>query len=311
MVRADRIWPDVYFGRPGALIKMPWPRDGIEKPFDRPVYEFITGSGQRQVSSLLGGSRLFVMKWRALHVDTYTALERFWTGNAGAGPWIFIDPSMRNILMGNIAAATSMYYDTREIYTLTGAADMGDLISNKAGGTTQHNPYSVRSLQWRFLATPATSPTLTFGVAYRSWYGYPIVPGKSYVWSFWARPDGTVDTSVNLTARIKYYSAAGVEVADATGGDTVVSGWTRVSCTSVAPSNAAYCMPRIIATGSTITTGASIFFDEFMLEQDIVVNDWAPGTGNAAVEIISLTEQVPFDANFRQEVTMTLRELAV
>jgi hypothetical protein len=63
-------------------------------------------------------------------------------------------------------------------------------------------------------------------------------------------------------------------------------------------------------TGSTVTVNGSIYIDEPMLEQDTVLNDWAPGTGLRPVEILSLTDSVPFNARFRQGASMVLRELA-
>jgi len=47
-----------------------------------------------------------------------------------------------------------------------------------------------------------------------------------------------------------------------------------------------------------------------MLEQDSVVNAWAPGTGIRPVEITDLNDAVPFEARFRQGLTLNLRELA-
>lgn len=310
MVRADRNYPDVYFGRPGAFLKLPYPRGDMDKTYDRAVYDFITGTGQHQVSSLIGGSRLRTVNWKALHVDNYAILERFWTGMAGVGPWAFIDPSDRNLLLPNQASATSTFNDSTGWVTSTGATNMGQILSNAAGGTTQHSVYNARSLRWYFNVAAATTPVLQFTTPYRGWFGFPVVPGLSYKWAFWARPDGTVDASITLAAKLRWYDSAGVELSDLTGGDTVTTTWTRLSVGGVAPAGAAYAFPRVVATGSTITTGASVYIDEPILEQDTVLNDWAPGTGIRPVEILNLTDAVPFNASFRQGISLVLRELA-
>lgn len=310
MVRADRNWPDVYFGRPGALLKLPYPRDGMDKPFDRLVYDFVTGSGQHQVSSLAGGSRLRTLKWRGLHVDNYAILERFWTGASGHGPYVLIDPSDRNLLLPNQAGATSLFNDTTGWETTTGLANEGTLSSNGAGGTTQHTPYNSRNLRWMFTVTPATYVALRPTSPYRNWVGFPVVPGLPYSFSAWLRPDGVVDSSIMVAAKIQWYDAVGTWLSESSGGDFTMTGWQRFSVTANAPGNAIYGRPIFVATGATITVGSSIYVDEPMLEQDNVVNDWAPGTGLRPVEITSLSDQVPFNARFRFPVEMSLRELA-
>lgn len=308
MPRAERIQPDVYIGRPGALVKVPWPRGDMSKPLDKLVYEFVTASGQRQVSQLVGGTRLYTVNWNAFHTDTFSILERFWSGSAGAGPWVFVDPSMKNMLLPNQAAATSVFYDTRQWATQTGAANEGELISNAAA--VGLHTYNARSLRWLFSSAAATTPGLGLTTPYRNWYGFPVVPGMSYAWSAWCRPDGTVDSNITLRVVLQWLNASGVWQSEVSSGDTALTGWQRLSAVGVAPVGAVYAKPMFFATGSTITTGGSLYIDEPMLEQDTVVNDWAPGSGLRPVEIMSLDETVPFDARFRKGISMTLRELA-
>lgn len=311
MVRADRNYPDVYFGRPGALLKLPYPRGDMDKAYDRQVFDFMTGSGQHQVSSLAGGSRQKTLTWKALHVDNYALLERYWTGMAGVGPFVFIDPSDRNLLLPNQASATSAFYDSRGWKTATGAADMGSILSNGSGGTTQHSVYNTRSFRWLFGSSPVNAfPVLFLDAPYRGWAGTPVVAGLSYTWSAWARPDSVVDTSITMAAKLQWMDAAGAVLSEISGGDIVMSsGWVRHSVIGVAPAGAIYARPIFVVTGSTVTVNGSVYIDEPMLEQDTVLNEWAPGTGLRPVEILNLTESVPFNARFRQAVSLVLREL--
>ena len=137
------------------------------------------------------------------------------------------------------------------------------------------------------------------------------MPGLSYTWSAWCRPDNVVDSSITLAVKLKWIDASGVQIgSDISGGDIVMTGWTRLSLIGVAPAGAAYAQPIFVATGSTITTGGSIYIDEPMLEQDTVLNDWAPGTGLRPIEIIGFPDTVPFDARFRTSLTISVRELA-
>jgi hypothetical protein len=103
--------------------------------------------------------------------------------------------------------------------------------------------------------------------------------------------------------------ASGAELSETTSGDTVVTTWQRLSAVGVAPVGAVYASPVLSATGSTITATGGIYIDEALMEQDTGVNDWAPGTGVRPVEILSLSDTVPFAARFRKGLALTLREL--
>ncbi|MET0416552.1 MAG: hypothetical protein ABW022_11085 [Actinoplanes sp.] len=282
----------------------------MDKPFDRQVYDFLTGSGQHQVSSLAGGSRLRTLNWKALHVDTFSILERYWNGSAGHGPYVLIDPSDPNLLMPNQAGATSLFNDTRGWTTNTAFAGDGTLSSNAALGVTRHNIHNSRNLRWNFTVTPFEYPAIYFTSAYRNWPGIPIVPNLPYAFSSWCRPDGTVDSSIQIASKIHWLDANGGWLSETSGGDFVMTGWQRFSAVGVAPSNAVFARPLWVATGSTISVGASIYIDEPLFEQDTVVNDWASGTGLRPVDIVSFADNVPFNGRFRIGPQMSLRELA-
>lgn len=307
MARTYKGRPDVYFGRPGALIRLPWPRGDMDRSYDRLTFDFQTGSGQHMVSSMSSGSRSYTLTWNALHVDNYRYLEQYWTGNMGVGPWVFIDPSMQNMLMPNQASTTTQFNDVRG-WTTTSTAN--GTPSSNVDVTRVHRPGALRSLRWLFTVAAATNPELRMIAPYRSWFGYPVVPNLSYVWSAWARPDGIVDSAITLAIRLRWYDISGALITEITGGDVAMTGWTQLSVIGVAPSNAAYCQPVFVALGSTITIGASIYIDEANLEQDTVLNGWAPGTGLRPVEILGLPDHVPFDSRFRTSLAMNLRELA-
>lgn len=307
MVRYDRNFPDVYFGRPGALVKMPYPRGDMDRSYDRQVSDFMTATGQHIVSTMLGGSRTYSVVWNALHMDNYKPIEQYWLGAMGQGPWVFVDPSMPNMLLPNQAAATNVFFDARHL----SINSLGQLISN--GVPTQiHRPGATRALRWYFVTAPgATFPVLSFTPPYRSWYGFPVVPTLPYTFSFNIKPDLVVDTSITVAAKMGFYDASGALIGtESTSGDIVVTDWTRLFVTATPPSNAAYVKPTVVVTGSTVIVGSSIHLDEFMLEQDSVVNNWAPGTGLRPVEMTAFNDTVPFNARFRKGLTMTLKELA-
>lgn len=304
MVRADRNYPDVYFGRPGSLVKLPYPRGEMDKSFQRQVYDFETATGQHIVSTMVGGSRPYTINWNALHADNHALLEQYWTGMMGQGPWVYIDPSILNMLLPNQASATNLFSDTRNF-----TANLGAISSNTVA-THIHRAGATRSLRWLFSSAPGVStPTITLGAPYRSWFGYPVVPGLDYRFSAWLKPDGVVDTSITAAVKLRWLTPTGTDLTLLTSGDTPVTAWQRLSVGGVAPIGAAYVRPTVVLDGSTVAAGGSLYVDELLLEQDTVVNNWASGTGLRPVEILSLTDTIPFNARFRKGVSMTLREL--
>jgi hypothetical protein len=311
MARSGRQVPNVYFGRPGSLVTLPWPRGDQDSPYDRLTYDFVTGAGQHAVSSMVYGSRSFTVNWEALHVDNYALIEQYRIGVNGAGPWAYIDPSRPNLLMPNQSAAGGLTNDASQWKTLTGAANEGQLSAN-SDPTFIHRTRGTRSLRWLFNVSAATVPVLLFTTPYRNWPGIPAVADLPYSFASWMRADGIVDSSITAGIRLRWLTAAGAEISETSSGNLTVTGtWQRITATGTAPANTAYVEPRYVATGSSITTGASLYIDEPLLEQDSVVNDWAPGTGVRPVEIVGLPETVPFDVRMRTGLSLELRELAV
>lgn len=311
MVRAERQVPNVYFGRPGSLVSMPWPRGDLDKPYDRQTFDFVTGSGQHLTSMASLGSRPYTVTWNALHVDNFKAVEQYWNGAMGVGPWAFIDPSSNNLLLPNQAAATSVTNDLTGWKTETGTATEGTLFSN-SNAAFIHRPGATRSIKWQFTAGPiSVRPTLVAVSAYRNWPALPVVPGLPYTYSFWVISDGT-DPSVSVKARIRWTDSVNAAILpDADPGYTAIgTGWQRLTVTGTAPANAYWGYPGAVVDDTTVTVGAILYVDELNFEQDSVANNWAPGTGLRPVEILQLTETVPFESRLRRGLTLTLRELA-
>lgn len=309
MVRLDRNEPKVYFGQPGKLIQMPWPKGGIEKPYDRLIFDFVTGSGAHQVSSLVSGNRPYSLNWSALHLDTFAKLSQYYVGANGPGPWVFIDPSTPNLLPANIGAASGLYNDATHMVTPGG---VGGIAGSNDISTFIHRTNGWRSIRWRFLTAPIdASVNLEMQTMYRNWYGQPVVPTLPYTFSSWMRVDGTVETNATTSMRMQWLAIDGTAINEVSSGDlSVTSTWQRLSVTGTAPSNAAFVRLRWNAVGSSLTLNGVIYIDEPLWEQDTVVNDWAPSTGIRPVQILSLGETVPFASRFRTGAAMTLRELS-
>lgn len=310
MARGQRQVPNLYFGRPGKLVTLPWPRGGIDRSPDRQTYDFMTGSGLHQLSRLAVASRAYTLNWEALHQDTYTLLEQHNLGANGPGPWALIDPSAPNILPLNVAAATGLTLDATDLVTKT-VSDANGIVGSNSDANFIHRTTGNRSIRWLFPGpTVATEPVLLVQPQFRNWAAIPCLPGLSYAFSSWVRVDGTVETSATLAHKIDWLDATGTRILLSTGGDVAVTAtWARRSCIAVAPAGAVYAMPRWVLDGPSMAAGGALYIDEPLFEQDTVVNDWAPGTGIRPVEITGMPETVPFEARFRTNVSMGLREL--
>lgn len=312
MPRASRQVPKLYFGAPGKLQTLPWPKSGLEKAYERQTFDFLTGGGFHQVSSLASGSRPFNVSWDTLHVDTFALLEQYRIGANGPGPWVLLDPSAVNLLPANVASATGLFGGaTRDWALPTATAGQGALSGNKLAQYI-HRSNGWTSLQWKFATTPDSVAVLIASPMFRNWYGQPVLPGLPYTFSSWVTVDGTVETNATVSVRLGWLDASGAQLSESAGTSTAVIGWTRLSLVNaVAPAGAVYCEPRWRLDGTTMAAGGSLFIDEPLWEQDSVLNTWAAGTGIRPVEIVGLTEQVPWDVRFRYNgVTLNLRELA-
>jgi len=313
MARSERQVPTVYFGRPGALLPLPWPRGDMDRPYERQTYDFLTGAGTHAVSSLARGSRAYTLNFNVLHQDTFTNLEQYRIGSNGPAPFVLIDPSAPNLLHPNVAAGTGILNNATGLasFFTTIAGDNGTPGSNSDPAFI-HRATGWRSIRWRFLIAPAATVIMGVVPSYRSWWGIPVAPNLPYAFSAWMRVDGVVETSATLSMRLRWLDSTGALIgSEVTGGDqTVTSTWQRLSVLSTAPSNAAYVAPRWYGTGSSIATNGIVYVDEPLLEQDTVVNNWAPASGVKPVEITGLTEGVPFAARFREGIQLSIRELA-
>jgi hypothetical protein len=310
--RAGRYEPPVYFGAPGALVQLPWPRSGINTPYERQIFDFVTGSGGHRVSSLIGGSRQYGVNWDALHQTTFDKVNQYWLGTMGPGPFVFIDPSRPNMLSPNQSAASSVWNDTTGFGKFS---DADGYITSNSNMTHVHRPGGTRSVRWNHTNSPAWTPFpgMLLKTEYPTWPGIPFVAGLPYTFSFWVKPMDDVGTS-QVAAKIFWLDSTGAEISNTTSGDITVTGgvWTRLSVTT----NSAPALPsmfmeaRVLCVASTLTAGMSFYLDELMLEQSATLNDWAPGAGIQPVAMTNWQEDVPWvDAMFRVSPGLVLREV--
>lgn len=302
----DRGLQPIHFGRPGALMQLPWARASYRAAYDRRVGEFTTGSGIARVGKLPVGKRRIELTWKALNYETSAILEAFTAGHMGVGPWALLTPARLNLLTANQSAVTSLLNSTSGFTTLGGTSGV---LSSNSTATHIHRLGAPRSLRWQWSTGPIASPILNLDSVYSSWFGIPVTPNTDYTFSGWVKPDG--DASMSLAFRNLWRDAAGGSVGtEATSGDIAITGWQRITCSATSPSTAVYASPRLVAVGGTITQPASFYIDELQFEVGSVATAWTPGTGLYPVEIVEDSEDVPWDAMWRTSSSVTLKEVA-
>lgn len=304
--RLQAVDPKCYFGKPGDLFQLPWPRGGIQAPHDRLTSTFRTGTGGYRVGRVLGGARAYALNWETLDVDSFAAIANYDHGHEGVGPFVLIDPSRINLLTVNQSSTTS---DSGTVDDFTVATSNNTLASDR----TTYLYRGPRALRWDFAETnPASTPRLLLTPPYSGWYGIPVVIANNYIFSGRIRGAGT-DAIVTITFRITWYDSIGgvLSTNDGSGVATSSGAWATASVSAVAPAGCAYAGLELRATSSTVSNGSKVLVDQLQFEVGTAITDWIPGTGLRPVSITSFTpEQMPWvEPTARRSPTLSLLEV--
>lgn len=278
----------VYFGAPGSLVAITWPRGGLAATRIRDTSTFPLGSGGAQVWRMLGGKRIYRLDYSSLDYSTFITLLAYDQGHNGPGPFALVDPGQRNMLTVNQSAATSLT-NGADNFTVSGS---GGTITSDA--VLYHR--GPRSLKWSFSITnPSNGATLALDAPEASWSGIPVVL-RAHTFSFYARA-AAGSGPVSLQAKMAYLTSAGGANGSTTGNLTAATSaaWTQLTVTGTPGASSAFLNCSVVASAGTITSGEAVNLDEFMLNEGSAVDStWSPGTGVMPVQIVSLADVQPF-----------------
>jgi len=262
---------------------------------------FGTGGGGVRVGKITGGKRQYTLSWSGLDLDTFSTLLEFDQGHRGPGPFVLLDPGQRNMLTVNQSSTTSETNDT-DNFTVAGSG---------YSATSESTVYRRGPRSFRVnIAYASQSGTVTLDPPAADWPGIPVYASRPIVFSYWARGSGS-DPIVTLTPKLTWYSTAGVSLSTTSGTPTPTASasWTQMSVTDTPPASAAYVLCSVAASGGSISASASLYFDQFQLEEGAAAGTWRPGTGVMPVQIISVAEGWPFyHPELRDAPTMILQE---
>jgi hypothetical protein len=295
---------NIYLGRPGALEIIYAPKGNIERTRVRLVDVFGLGGGGYRVSKQLGGARRYQIDYTRLTYETFKTLEAYDQGHNGVGPFVFLDPSQRNILTPNQSSATSERNDTNN-FTVSGS---GATIASSST-VYRRGPRSL-AMTFQFAGT-------TGGVACDTpaldWIGFPLVTGRNMCFSAWVLGGGT-DGVMTVRATIRVYDITGTLLTTYVDLTTVVtntSTWQQVSVQAYSPTaGQVWAIPRLEVI-SGVNAGDIIYMDQLNFHEG-TTNDttWSPGTGILPVSVVSLADAWPITApTYREKPTLILQEV--
>ncbi len=140
LVCTDPYTPSFWLGRPGALTQIKMPVRNIARQLDDKfaVHDLLDGES---VDRSPYGCRVWGIEYEWLKPADMSTLMEYATRQRGFGPFIFIDPQMKNLLTPNQASGTDALHTT-EGFSVTGT---GDALSSSTVWSAQ----GERSLLWQ------------------------------------------------------------------------------------------------------------------------------------------------------------------
>lgn len=169
----DPYVPSFWLGKPGALTQIRMAGAGISRPLIDNFAPRNLLDGQSVDRSPYGcRSWQFTYEW--LTPDVMSVLMEYATRQRGIGPFILVDPHMKNLLTPNQASGTDALHSTEGFATVS----TGDVLSSITGYAAQ----GERSLQWSW--TPVTGAAGVLRVpSPTGLYGFCMPPGVTFAFS--------------------------------------------------------------------------------------------------------------------------------
>jgi hypothetical protein len=259
--------PVFWLGKPCTLtqIKMPdrdYSRTGGDHFTEHDLLDGIAASRG------LHYRRSWNMQYSWLHPDAASILMEYVTRQRGIGPFVFIDPHIKNVLTPNQASGTDALVDT-EGFSVSGS---GEELSSSDDWAAQ----GVRSLLWTF-SLPVTGGGILTLDSPTGLYGWASPAGQD--WAFSGVLRSANEAGLTVQPRLVYLSNTGGIVGSVTGNSlSVVSGSSMDFClTGEIAANACYVEPQILVSGASVD---EIMYDTFA--RTVAAGGWgSANTGQA------------------------------
>jgi hypothetical protein len=262
-----------YLGRTGALRQLPSPNGPITASPSRQDSAKTLLSGGVAVIGRLNAKKTYSLPYSFLDAASADTLMGFYNRLYGYGPFVFVDPSVRNVLgldvstMGLRSAASHGW-----------VASAGALAVATTGGPTG---LDSGVLTWTSLVASATlQPGAVANTANTA--AAPVyLPAEACSVSLWAKASSATTASLQLTG---YTAAGAVNYTASATSMSLTTAW-QLFTVSVAAGlaglvSSGLVLPRVVL-GGTVPTSVSIAAAQ--LEYGTAATAWQPGYGSPRV----------------------------
>lgn len=283
----DSYTPSFWLGKPGALTQIRMADAGIARSLSDhfAVHDLLDGQA---VDRSPYGCRTWTFTHEWLKPDVMSVFMEYATRQRGIGPFILIDPQMKNLLTPNQASGTDALHTT-EGFAVSGT---GSALSS----STLEQVQGERSLMWTLTPPVTGSANVMRVVTPTGLYGFCIPSSKVVAFSGWVKAGSAPDPSVQVSARLVYMNGVGAVQSTVIGPIIITvtgsSGWQSFCITGI---GGTYIEPQFIVTGGSVSAQAKIHFDQLQLEITDVgtCTQWEYGQGQPLVGVRNDGETVP------------------
>lgn len=239
-----------YLGKPGAMRVLPTPTGPVAATPDKSDVVKSLLSGGVAVLTQLQARRTFSLPFEFLDATSADLLLGFYHRLFGNGPFVYVDPSVRNVLGLDVSTC-----GLRTNAPPEWVASTGTLTPAATGGPTG---ITTGVLAWTTLANGATlQPGLVANTAIIT--KAPVyLPTEAVTVSLWAKASASHTATLQLTG----YDAAGApNYTSSTASMALTTAWQRFSVSVAAGlgglASSMFVLPRVVL-GTTPPTSVSV-----------------------------------------------------
>lgn len=246
-------------------------------------------SGRQRVDRALRSSRSWALGWDWSEHADWSQLYELYDGQAGPGPFWFLDPTVRNYLSPDQATAGTAVGEEAAWATLVGTETVDVQGTFADIGCTA-------SVQWDLPVSPTQG---VLRLPHYSGQHRPTLPG--WEWTYWQRA-GNWSSDVTIDARVEivWYDDGGSVLSTSTGtyAPLAVTGYGRHAVTATAPVDAVGFEPRLRLDLTDIAGGvaAEVRLGRARLIQGPDDTTWYPGQDIPRVSITGQDDALPHAA---------------
>jgi hypothetical protein len=236
--------PVLWLGKPDDLVQIKMPDRDYSRPGDDHfvTHDLLDGFA---TSRMLHYRRTWNLPYTWLYPDAASTLMEFVTRQRGIGPWVFIDPHIRNVLTPNQASGTDALLST-EGFAVTGT---GEELSSSSGYAVR----GTRSLLWTFTEPVTGDGGVLKITAPHDLTGWVTPPEHNWVFSGSVR---SFFESMDVRPRLVWFNNVGGIISSVTGTTMNVStsADSEFCVTGQAPSGAVYVEPQLVVSGASLSS---------------------------------------------------------